>query len=180
MKKKTDPGISSTLAVVLILALLILFTGVYEYLRMVAIVEQVDQAVELSVQGVASENWENIYQGVREGYAGTYSKGKLTDEWEEVMNKDQILEQLKSMIDFQTESGTWVKRDEQGNVMFTLKPKETTVKILNTSISADEGEALLVETTNTISIPWVFLDSVYDAPPVEIKRKTVCGYTPRF
>jgi len=84
----------------LLLILLMLFCAVYEYLRVVSIIIQLDHAVEQSIQGVAMENWDEVYQGIREGYAGTYTKAELTDDWEEVMNKEQILAQMKKMIEF--------------------------------------------------------------------------------
>ncbi|KNZ42413.1 hypothetical protein [Acetobacterium bakii] len=175
-----DAGVSAPVVAVLILIVVMTMCAVYERLRIVTIVSQLDQAVEMSVQGVATENWDNVYQGVREGYAGTYTKDALTDDWEAVMNKEQILDQMNHMIDFKVKGSTWVKEDDAGNVLFSMKPKETTVKIINTSLAADEGDALTVETTNTITVPWLFLGAMFDAPPIVVERKTVCGYTPKF
>lgn len=178
--KKTDAGMSIPMVAVLLLILLMLFCAMYEYLRVVSIVMQLDQAVELSVQGVATENWDEVYQGVREGYAGTYTKAELTDDWEEVMNKEQILAQMKKMIDFKVDGNTWAKEDAAGEVLFSLKPKDTTVKITNTQLAANEGDALTVETTNTITVPWRFLGAMFNAPPIVVERVTISGYTPKF
>lgn len=178
--KKKDAGLTIPVIAVLLLILLMLFCAMYEYLRVVTIVMQLDQAVELSVQGVAQENWDEIYQGIREGYAGTYTKDELTDEWEEVMNREQILAQMKKMIDFKVDGNTWVKEDDAGEVLFSLEPKDTTVTITNTELAAAEGDALTVETTNTITVPWQFLGTMFNAPPIVVQRITVCGYTPKF
>lgn len=164
----------------LLLILLMLFCAVYEYLRVVSIIIQLDHAVEQSIQGVAMENWDEVYQGIREGYAGTYTKAELTDDWEEVMNKEQILAQMKKMIEFKVAGNTWVKEDDAGNVLFSLKPRDTTVKITNTQLAAAEGDALTVETTNTITVPWRFLGSMFNAPPIVVERVTVSGYTRKF
>ncbi len=147
---------------------------------MVSIVKQVDHAVEMSVDGVAKANWDNIYQGVREGYAGAYTKKKDTDAWTEVMTKQSVLDQLKEVIAFETEGSTWVKKDDKGNVLFSLKPKETEVKIINTNLGASEGDALVIETTNIITVPWMFVGLWLEAEPLEIERTTQCGYSPRF
>jgi hypothetical protein len=91
--------------------------SIWEYFRMVSIVKQVDHAVEISVDGVAKANWDNIYQRVREGYAGVYTK-KDTDAWTEVMTKYSVLDQLKKVIEFETEGNTWVKKMIKGMSFF--------------------------------------------------------------
>lgn len=176
---KRDKGSMAPLACAAIIVILILGVAFFELFKMYAVAAQIDHAVELSVQGVAKENWENIYQGIREGYAGAYTKDKLSDDWKEVINREQILLQMKKMIDFDEEGSEWVKKDDQGRIVFSLKPEETTVKIINTNLAAKEGDALLVETTNRITIPWFFLSS-FNMPPIQYERKTVCGYTPKF
>jgi len=178
--KKEDEGSMAPLVVVIVFIALILFCMGWEYLRMVTIVMQLDQAVEMSVEGVAKDNWKNIYQGVREGYAGAYNKNEVADGWEEVMNKQNILGQLNEMIDFETVGTTWVKKDEKGNVLFSIKPKDTEVKIINTGLGANEGDALVIETTNTITIPLMFAGLWPDAQPLVIHRTTECQYTPKF
>jgi|LGVE01.1.fsa_nt_gb hypothetical protein len=178
--QKKDKGMTIPEIAFWLLFLLTIFCGIYEYLRIVTIVMQLDQVVEISVQGVATENWDEVYQGIREGYAGTYTKDELTDDWEEVMNKEQILAQMKKMIEFKVDGNTWVKEDNAGETLFSLKPKDTTVTIINTELGAAEGEALTVETINTITVPWAFLGTMFHAPPIVVERKTISGYTPKF
>lgn len=177
---KKDDGTMAPWVVVIALVFLLFFCIGWEYLRMITIVLQVDRAVEMSVDGVAKDNWENVYQGVREGYAGAYTKDSATDAWSEVVNKQSVLGQLKETIDFEVVGDTWVKADENGAVLFSLKPKETEVKIINTNLGASEGNALVIETTNTITVPWMFAGLWLDAEPLVIERTNQCGYTPKF
>ncbi|HEY5557793.1 hypothetical protein [Acetobacterium sp.] len=178
--KGKDEGSMAPLVVVVLLISLLLFCVGWEYLRMVTIVMQLDHAVELSVEGVATENWENIYQGVREGYAGAYTKNDVLDGWDDVMTRQNILSQLNEMIDFETVGTSWVKKDDSGRILFQLEPKETEVKIINTGLGATEREALVIETTNTITVPWMFAGLWLDAEPLVIHRTTECQYTPKF
>ena len=178
--KKKDEGSMVPLVVVSIFISLILFCVGWEYLRMVTIMTQLDRAVEMSVENVAKDNWKNVYQSVREGYAGAYTKNEEGKKWEEVMNKQNILGHLNKTINFKTDGTTWVKKDEKGNVLFSIKPKDTEVKIINTGLAAKEGDALVVETTNTITIPLMFAGLWPNAQPLVIHRTTKCQYIPKF
>ncbi|UYO64419.1 hypothetical protein LNN31_08350 [Acetobacterium wieringae] len=84
MKVKTDPGSMTPYVIVFVLVFMMVMAAVWEYQRIYSVLAQVDQSVISAVEGVAQENWDEIYQGVREGYAGAYTKDKLIDNWKEM------------------------------------------------------------------------------------------------
>ena len=54
------------------LALIFIFAGISEYLRMLVIAQGVRDAVQSSVISTVTENYANVYHGAREGYSGAY------------------------------------------------------------------------------------------------------------
>jgi len=181
MKLKTDAGTMSPYVVVLILIFMMLMGGVWEYLRIYSVLAQVDQTVISAVEGVAQENWKEIYQGVREGYAGAFSKDDHGDGWEEVINRKQITEQMKEMYDFEEDGLLLSKVDDEGNLIFSIKPDAMQINIINTAIGDNEGNSLVVEAVNHVELPFMFLSGLFeDVPPITFERTTRCRYVPRF
>ncbi|MDA3845705.1 MAG: hypothetical protein PF505_04045, partial [Vallitaleaceae bacterium] len=70
---KNKDGNVAIQAVVVVLVLLLVFSVVSEYLRLQMIAQGVRDAVQSSVISVASENYDVVYHGLREGYSGGYA-----------------------------------------------------------------------------------------------------------
>lgn len=66
-------GNSAPLTLAIILAVIILSCAVFEYLRLMVIASGVRDAVQSAVIDVATENWDDAYNGLREGYSGGYT-----------------------------------------------------------------------------------------------------------
>lgn len=51
---------------------LILACVVFEYMRLVIVAQGVRDSVQSAIVAVATENWDEAYPGLREGYSGGY------------------------------------------------------------------------------------------------------------
>lgn len=178
---KRDPGNMSFNALIVIITFMMLMSISWEYVRIFSVLNDLDNSVVSSVEGVAQENWDEIYQGVREGYAGAYTKDELTDDWEEIINRKQIIEQMKEMYDFEEDGLLLTKVGSDGKTIFSIEPDEMEITVINTSFDDDEGAALVVEATNTVVLPFMFLAGMFDeVPAIEFERTTKVRYVPKF
>lgn len=181
MKLKVNPGNMTPYVIVLILVFMMLMAAVWEYLRIYAVLALVDQSVISAVEGVTEENWDEIYQGVREGYAGAYTKDKQVDSWEEIINRKRITEQMKEMIDFKEDGLLLSKVDEEGSLIFSIKPDAMEINVINAEFDDQEGSSLVVEAVNQVELPFMFLSGVFkDIPSITFERTTRCRYVPKF
>ena len=83
---KDRRGSSFPLSIAITLALVILFCGVSEYLRLYLIAEGVRDAVEDAIVSVVNDNYYGVYHGVREGYSGNYLPNG-GGSWEAMVNE---------------------------------------------------------------------------------------------
>ena len=60
------------LAIAITLALVIIFCGISEYIRLLIIAQGVRDAVQTAVISTVNDNYDDVYHGVREGYSGGY------------------------------------------------------------------------------------------------------------
>lgn len=181
MKLKRDPGNMASYAFIVIFVFMMLMSCVMEYVRIYAVLYDLDDSVISAVEGVAQENWDEIYQGVREGYAGAYTKDQLTDDWGEVINRKQITEQMEEMYDFDKNGLLLSKLDSDGNTIFSIEPDAMEIKVINATFDDDEGASLVVEATNEVVLPFMFLSGLFDnVPNITFERTTKCKYVPKF
>lgn len=73
-------GLAAPLACAVVIILIIIMTGITEYLRLQIIAAGVRDALQTSVTSVAAENYKNVFSGLREGYAGGYELS-ASDVW---------------------------------------------------------------------------------------------------
>lgn len=70
---KDKRGMSYPLTVSLVLALLILLCVMAEFFRLNVIAYGVRESLQASVISVATTNYNEVYDGIREGYSGGYA-----------------------------------------------------------------------------------------------------------
>ena len=70
LKSKSGQGVPMILAVVL--CCLILACVTFEYMRLIIVAQGVRDSVQSAIVDVATENWDEAYAGLREGYSGGY------------------------------------------------------------------------------------------------------------
>lgn len=166
---------------------LIIFMLVLEYMHFVTVFKQADDAVERSVIAVATQNWDNIYQGVREGFAGANTKEAITDEWTEVLKRDNIMVSAIDIMGLTLDSGNYVKKSADGKILYSIKPTTVHANIINVGIEESPGvtnvgskKGLIVEVTYDISVAWFTPTAWGDALPITVTRTVRTQYKPLF
>jgi len=64
---KNRRGDGNLLAIVIVLAILLTASGIWEYMRLMIIATGVRDAVQSSIISVATTNYDEVYNGLREG-----------------------------------------------------------------------------------------------------------------
>lgn len=96
-------GNTTPLVIALILVLLLLLCAMSEFFRLAIIANGVRNALQSAVISVATENYDEAYNGLREGYSGGYW---LTGEkWEENLDYGDVYEQLDLLLGTEAAGG---------------------------------------------------------------------------
>jgi hypothetical protein len=123
---KNKDGNVAIQAVVVILVLLLIFSVVSEYMRLQIIAKGVRDAVQSAVISVATENYDEVYNGLREGYSGGYALSG--DSWVSHIDEGAVMNELTMLL------GLSFGRKYAGGVLeYELSDLE--VKILNTPLA---------------------------------------------
>ena len=69
---KDKNGSGFPLIIAITLSLLIVFTGISEYFRLMIVAQGVRDALQAAVISTVNDNYDDVYHGVREGYSGAY------------------------------------------------------------------------------------------------------------
>lgn len=109
---KDRRGFSFPLVVAVALALVLILCGISEYLRLCIIASGVRNAVQSAVVATVTDNYSNVYHGVREGYSGGYRPSGST--WTDSVSTGDIYGRLDRNLGLTDESGAHVK--EAGGV----------------------------------------------------------------
>jgi hypothetical protein len=118
-------GFSFPLVVAVALALVMILCGVTEYLRLCIIASGVRDAVQSAVVATVTDNYANVYHGVREGYSGGYT---LSDSsWSASVSTGDIYGRLDKTLGLQNENGAHVKK-ANGKEEFSLSSLSVTVQ----------------------------------------------------
>lgn len=78
------------------LVLLIIFTGISEYLRLLIVAQGVRDAVQAAVISTVVENYDEVYHGIREGYSGGYQP--MAEDFYESLDYGDIYGRLDSIL----------------------------------------------------------------------------------
>lgn len=173
MKKhlKNQEGNAALFAVVMVLALALLFSVVSEYLRLQIIASGVRDALESTVISVATENYADVYNGLREGYSGGYALNQ-SDRWEEQFTTGDVMANLSQTLGL--ESGVKYTGD-----VLEYRLSDLDIQILNTPF-APGGNAVKFESEAKITLEVPLSYGWEHLPPLRIGLKVRAGYTPKF
>ncbi len=70
LRRKDGAGFPLIIAITL--SMVIIFTGISEYFRLMIVAQGVRDAVQAAVISTVVENYDDVYHGIREGYSGAY------------------------------------------------------------------------------------------------------------
>ena len=105
LKDRSGQGTPMILAVVV--CCLILACVVFEYMRLVIVAQGVRDSVQSAIVAVATENWDEAYPGLREGYSGGYQLSGSS--WMQNVTTGNVYDRLQQVLGLVYEDGRYLK-----------------------------------------------------------------------
>lgn len=173
---RNNRGSSFPLVIAVTLCLLMIFTGISEYFRLMIIAQGVRDTVQDAVISTVNDNYNDVYHGVREGYSGGYQP--IADDFEESLNYGGIYDRLDAILGLKQSGGYHIKTTSDEKIQF--KVWNLDVDIRNTPIASGDAPSsrFKVDSTIMLEVPVSFVGRLL--PSMKIKIKTSAGYTPKF
>jgi len=169
-------GTSFPLIVAVTLALLIIFCGISEYIRLMIIAQGVRDAVQSAVISTVNDNYSEVYHGVREGYSGAYQPS--VDDFKESLDYGDIYKRLDNVLGLRSENGSHVKY--AGNAI-EFRLSNLSVDLENmpfTPANPNNSKGFLADATIKLEVPVSFCGQ--SLPPMRINLKAQAKYMPLF
>ena len=154
LKNKSGQGVPMILAVVL--CCLILACVTFEYMRLMIVAQGVRDSVQSAIVDVATENWDEAYAGLREGYSGGYQLAGSS--WSQNVTSGNVYARLQDVLGIEYEGGQYVKYSGE-NLEYRLYDLHLDVENAPLAPSVPDGITQLnVTGTITVDVPaflWV-------------------------
>ena len=171
---KDKRGISYPLTVALVLALLITLCALAEFFRLSIIAYGIRNALQESVISVATTNYNEVYEGLREGYSGGYFM--TGDRWEETLDYGDVYTRLDHLLGTNPDGGYHVKWQESA---YEYRITNLDVSISNAPFAPGNASRnfeadVSVQLEIPLSFGWETL------PPVRMTIRTKAVYMPKF
>ncbi|TYQ17849.1 UNVERIFIED_CONTAM: hypothetical protein Cloal_0221 [Acetivibrio alkalicellulosi] len=176
-KLKERQGNALILACAIVISLILILSVLCEYIRLQMIAKGVRDALQTAVISIAVQNYDDLYNGLREGYSGGYVLTSF-NRWESKIDTGDVYSHLEKSLGLKKESNCYVKLS--GNLV-EYRISGIKVDLINPPI-APRGDNNLqqfkAESYLNLEVPLSFGWSML--PPMKIKLKVVAGYTPKF
>ena len=167
-------GNTTPLTIALILGLLLLICAMAEFFRLGIIVQGVRDGLQQSVITVATTNYDETYNGLREGYSGGYSLSG--NSWQENLDYDDIYGRLDVLLGTDAQNGYHAKVMESG---YEYRLSGLNVEITNTPLTPGNTDRNFeADARITIEIPLSFGWEL--VPPLQMEIRTRAAYMPKF
>lgn len=171
---KDNKGMSYPLTVALVLVLLMTLCVLAEFFRLSIITYGVRNVLQESVISVATTNYNEVYDGLREGYSGGYFM--IGDCWEEILDYGDVYTQLDRQLGTNPDGAYHVKWQRNG---YEYRVTNLNVSISNAPFAPDNADInfevdVSVQLEVPLSFGWEAL------PPVRMTIRTKAAYMPRF
>jgi len=167
---------SFPLIITVTLALIVIFAGISEYLRLLIIAKGVRDAVQSSVTATATENYDNVYQGAREGYSGAY---RPTGEgFDESLDYGDVYRRLAGVLGLTQSGDHYEKQLSDGNTEFRVWGLAVDIRNAPFAQGDTESARFTADCTIQLEVPVSFAGRLL--PPMRITVKTSAGYTAKF
>lgn len=173
---KGNKGSSFPLVIAVTLCLLLIFTGISEYFRLMIIAQGVRDAVQDAVISTVNDNYYDVYHGVREGYSGGYQP--IADDFEESLDYGEIYDRLDTILGLNKSGGYHIKTTSDEKIQFRIWNLDVDIK--NAPIASGDAPSsrFKVDGIIMLEVPVSFVGRLL--PSMKIKIKTSAGYTPKF
>lgn len=171
---KNKGGNSTPLIIAVVLVLLLLSCVISEFLRLNVIVKGVRNAMQAAVISVSTGNYDEVYNGLREGYSGGYTL--FNGHWEETFDYGDVYAQIDNLLGLERKNGYHIKVQGSGYEYrlwgLDIEIKNTPLTPGNTDENFEADVRIQIEVP--LSFGWVLL------PPLKMEVRTRSGYTPKF
>lgn len=173
---KSRKGFSAPWAVVLALVGLMIFAAASQYFRMMIMANGVRDALQSAVIASATENYGNVYTGVREGYSGGYALSG--GYWQEKISSGDIYGRLDGLLGLEPSGG---KHNKYNNDGLEYCVYGLDIEITNAPFAPGDSGNTQQFTANsviTLEAPLSFCGD--RLPPMKITLEVQSEYTPKF
>lgn len=160
----------------IVLVVLIFSCAIFEYLRLTIIASGVRDAVQSAIISVATENYSNVYAGLRQGYSGGFSR--TSSQWTEQVSTGRIYPRLEEVLGLHQRGYRYVKGSDD-QVEYALSGLSIT--ILNTPFAPNNPASIQQFTAQAVihlevplSFGWGHL------PPLQADLPIKAVYMPKF
>lgn len=169
-------GNSAPLTLAAVLVVILLSCTIFEYMRLTVIAEGVRDAVQSAMIDVATENWDDAYNGLREGYSGGYVLSGA--DWVVRLDVGDVYSRLESTLGVKSVSGKYVKYTGP-DIEYTLSGLSVTVQ--NAPLApASTGGIPQLSATGTVNVEVPLSFGWGHLPPLKFTMKLKGGFTPKF
>jgi len=168
---KNKDGNVAIQACVIIICLLLVFSVISEYLRLQIIAKGVRDAVQSAVISVAIQNYDEVYNGLREGYSGGYELDN-TDSWINKVDEGAVLVELSELLGL-------IDGEKFTGDILEYRLTDIDVIILNVPLAPSSNhEKFESEVWLSLEVPLAY--GWEHIPSMKIRMKVNAGYTPKF
>lgn len=167
---------SFPLTVAVALSLVIILCGVAEYLRLMIIASGVRDAVQSAIISTVNDNYDDVYHGVREGYAGGYRP--VGSSWEDSVDYGDIYAYLDDTLGLRKSGGYHVKYAGEA-VEFRVSGLSVDIRNAPLAPSDPSGaQGFLADAVIRLEVPVSFGGETL--PPMRINLKVRAKYMALF
>ena len=173
---KDNKGTAFPLIIAVTLALVIIFCGISEYIRLAIIAQGVRDAVQSAVISVVNDSYDDVYHGVREGYAGAFVPS--ANNFQESLDYGDVYGRLDGLLGLQSSGGYHVKY--AGDAL-EFKLSGLSVDLDNMPLapgSPDNAHGFLADATIQLEVPVRCGGNML--PPMRINLRVQAKYMPLF
>ena len=121
-------------AVAATIAMLFIILGVSEYMRLVITAAGIKDAMESAVVSVVNDNYNEVYHGVREGYAAGYEPDDTG--FAASVDHGDIYGRMCFLLGLEEDGNSYVRYNNSGELEYRLK--NLSVDIHNTALASRE------------------------------------------
>lgn len=166
-----NKGNIAVLVPVLVIVLCIIGVSTFEYSRLNIIAQGSRDAVQAAITQVCTENYDQLYNGLREGYSGGYKLESMS--WIEDVNPVSITTKLDSKLG--THNG---EKTTGGKTEYRISNLSVNIKnALLAPMDTDNVQQFTGSATYTLTVPLSF--GWQSLPPMVIPMEVTAGYAPK-
>ena len=174
---RNKKGNSYPLAVAIAIAIVIISCAAFEYIRLTLIAQGVRDGVQSAIISVSTENYDDVYAALREGYSGGYVNSGSG--WGEQIDTGDVYARLDGVLGLRRQGDFHIKYMD-GDVM-EYRVSNLNINVINAPFAPsdrDTAQKFLAEATVYLEAPLSFGWS--NLPPMKITLKVKAGWTPKF